>query len=174
MEQTIRTRPSAVWMILVGAVLAAASAVVFALQDELTLVGAATGTATLGVIVVRWSAAQMARPRATFVGSLLERAVDAAILGSLAWALLPRDPRAGVAALVALSGSFVAAYVRVKAAGLGFEVGAWPLAWPVAMAVLTLALLLGVVEAGLWAAAAISIAAAVTRSLEVARLQEPA
>lgn len=171
MEQTIHPRPSAVWTILVGAVLAAASASIFALLGELALAGAAIGIATLALLVAGWSARQLGDQRVSFAGSLIERAVDAAILGSLAWALLPA--RLGVAALVALSGSYVAAYVRVKAAGLGFEVHAWALAWPLAMAALTVGLVAGAVEAGLWGAAAISIAAALARSLEVARQREP-
>jgi len=172
MEQTIRPRPSAVWTILVGGALAATSAATFAVLDELALAGAATGIAALTLLVAGWSARQMGAPRVRFVGSLLERAVDAAILGSLAWALLPTRP--GVAALVALSGSYVAAYVRVKGEGLGFEVRAWALAWPLAMAALTVGLVAGAVEAGLWGAAAISIAAALARSLEVRGQGEPA
>jgi len=170
--ENIHPRPSAVWAILVGAVLAAASASIFALLGELALAGAATGIATLALVVAGWSARQLGDERVSFAGSLIERAVDAAILGSLAWALLPARP--GVAALVALSGSYVAAYVRVKAAGLGFEADAWGLAWPLAMAVLTVGLMAGAAEAGLWGAAAISIAAALARSLEVAGQREPA
>jgi len=171
MEQTIRPRPAAVWTILGGGALAAASAATFALLGELALAGAATGIAALALLVAGWSARQLGDERVSFAGSLIERAVDAAILGSLAWALLPA--RQGVAALVALSGSYVAAYVRVKAAGLGFEAGAWRLAWPMAMAVLTVGLMAGAAETGLWGAAAISIAAALARSLEVARQREP-
>ena len=172
MEQTFRPRPPAVWTILVGAVLAAAAASIFALLEELALAGAATGIATLALVVAGWAARQLGDQRVSFLGSLIERAADAAILGSLAWALLPA--RVGVAALVAVSGSYVAEYVRVKAAGLGFEVRAWRLAWPLSMAVLTVGLMAGAAEAGLWGAAAISIAAALARSLEVAGRREPA
>ncbi|HEX6207063.1 MAG TPA: hypothetical protein VF058_01770 [Actinomycetota bacterium] len=171
MEQTIRPRPSSVWTILVGAVLAAASSAVFVLVDELQMAGAAAAVAVLGVVVAGWSARESGEPRVGFAASMLERIVDAAILGAVAWSLLPE--RAGAAALVALAGSYVAAYLEVKASGLGFEAGAWGLAWPLAMVVLAAGLVAGEAELGLWGAAAISIAAALARSVQVARQREP-
>lgn len=171
MEQTVRPRAASVWTILAGAVLAAASAATFGLLDRLSLAGGATGIAALAVVVAGWSGRETRRPRVGFAVSMLERAVDAAILGALAWSLLPS--RAGVAALVALAASYVAAYVQVKAEGLGLDARAWALAWPAAMAVLAAGLAAGVPEAGLWGAAAISIAAALARSVRVARRREP-
>ena len=113
-----------------------------------------------------------AGPRASFAGSLLGRAAETAPLAALAWTLLPS--RAGVAAVVALAASFVASYVHVKGAGLGFSAPEHPALLPLRIGAVGAGLLTGWVEAGLWASVAGSAAAVAMAASAVAGQEEPA
>lgn len=166
-----RARPGAVLMFAAAAVLAAAAAAVLVVRGERVLAGAgvaATGAAlALADLLARGGAA-----RARFAAAIVQRAVDGAVYGALAWALMPAAPRAGAAALAALSTSYVAGYLRAKATGLGFEVGGSLSAQPLQLAAVAVGLFAGGVEAGLWVAAAIGVAATAARIREVAVAEE--
>lgn len=174
MEETTRARPAVVLVSLILAVAAAAVAAWAIVVGERGIAGVAAAAAGAGLLTADLSIRRSPVPRATFAGSLAERAVDAAILGALAWALLPDEPRAGVAAVVALSAACVATYVGAKATGLGFRVREPAVVQPLRIAPVAVGLLAGVVEAGLWASAAVSIAATVAGTVQVAGQEEPA
>lgn len=167
-------RPGAVVALLVLAVLAAGAAGGLILADLQVPAGVAVvvSAATLG------TASRLVRgrvtPRLRFALSVSVRVVEAVVLGSLAWALLPGSPRAGVAAVAALSAAAVAAYLRVKGAGLGFRTEEWAAFQPLRMAAVALALLTPLGEAALWAAAVIGVTEAAGHTVRLAGQGEPA
>lgn len=178
MQPTVETRPAAagsmrgVSLPIAGGLGAAGLAAFLVLAGERILAGLAVGVAG-GLLVLGVYRAEDARERLRFAASSAERAVDALVFGALAWELFPADARAGTAALVALSISFVADYVLVKANGLGFRLLASGLALPLRLLAVTVGLLAGEVEAGLWAAAGVATVSLLTRTRELGRQGEP-
>jgi hypothetical protein len=61
-------------------------------------------------------------PTDRMLDDLLDRAWDGAILSAIAWVARETDPSVAVAALAAVSLSFVAGYVRARGAALGYSV----------------------------------------------------
>lgn len=144
----------------------------------LVLVGANTGAglsvATMGVLVV--AAGRRSRhakaPRLLFVDSSIERVVEGVVLGAIAWERLSVEPRTAVAALVALGSGYVAGYLKARAGALGFRLEESMLDRGVRSAAIAVGLLAGLVEPGLWTAAAWSVVTATTRALDVAGQRE--
>jgi hypothetical protein len=174
MEETTPARPAAVLATLAPAVLAAGAGAWLVLVGEERWAGAATVLAGAAALAADVRIRRIGSARSTFAGSLAERAVDAVLLGALAWELMPTEPRAGVAALVALSAAFVATYVGAKATGLGFRIREPASLQPLRVAAVAAGLLAGAVEGGLWAAAAVSLGGLVAGSIQVAGQEEPA
>lgn len=166
-------RPWTVAALLSLAVLAAGGAAGLILLDAPGPAGVAVGIAAVALAAGGNLAARAGAPRLRLVASTSERAADAAVLGALAWVLLPGSPRAGAAAVTALSAAFVAAYLRVKGTGLGFRMAAWPPFQPLRLAAVALALLTPLVEAGLWGAAAVGVVEAGGQTARVAGQEEP-
>jgi hypothetical protein len=106
-------------------------------------------------------------PRVTLAFSLTERVVDALVFGSLAWELLGPVPEAGVAALIALSVSFVASYIRARARSLGYEMLESGLARPARMLAVAVGLFTSSIEGGLWAAVGIGLLSVLSRIREL-------
>lgn len=169
-----RTRPGAVLTILAVAALAAAAAAILAISGEDIFAGVAVATSGTALVLGDLRARKRHLPRLVFASSIVERAIDGAVFGALAWALMPAAPRAGAAALAALSTSYVATYIRVKATGLGFDVQEPLLMQPLRMASVAIGLLAGGVEAGLWGAVAVGAAGMVARGRQVAVRRETA
>lgn len=130
---------------------------------------AAAGGALL--LSARWSRSS---GRLAFAGAAVERLADAAMLGSIAWVALSDRPVVAAAALVALSSSYLASYLRSKAEGLGFSVQDRR---PVRLAgwgVVALGLVIPpALVAALWAAAGLWLVVVVMEVRDVALEGEP-
>jgi hypothetical protein len=147
----------------------------------LVVLGRSLAAGILGAVAVGASilagmwARDAGEPRLVFADHAVERVVEAALFGSMAWAAVPEEPWMAGAALSALVASYLASYLTAKATGLGFEVrerlpyrSVRPL-----LAVLGL-LVPRVVAVALWAATAISLEPVVRHGSSVARQREPA
>lgn len=168
-----RIRPATVLTLHLSAVAVAAVAAFLILDDRSTVAGVAALISGTALVTAGIALTDLDAPRLTFVDAAAERAVDAALFAALAWALLPEEPRAGVAAIVAVSASYVASYVRARATSLGFVLGRAGAARVLRLLAVIVGLLAGEVEGGLWAAAAVALWVAVARSLAVRRMEEP-
>lgn len=174
-EATVRrdrdARASVVVLVLFLAVAGASLAAVLIVNEEPTLGGLATATAAITMLLGASWAWDTGAPRLLFADSAAERVVDALLLGAVAWAALPEEPRLGAAALVAMVASYLASYLRARAAGLGFRVEESMAERGSRTGLFALGLVLGWVEAGVWAWAALSCVAAVRRTRGVAGQQ---
>jgi hypothetical protein len=146
---------------------------------SLVIVGRTLAAGLLGAVAVGASivAGLWARDdaRLVFADHTVERLVEAALFGSVAWSAVPEEPWVAGAALSALVASYLASYLTAKAAGLGFEIrerlpyrSVRPL---LAVAGLVVPRLL---TPALWAATAISLEPVIRHGLSVARQREPA
>lgn len=169
-----RTRPGAVLAILVAAAAAAGAAAYLTLITEPRAAGIAVAVAGAALILGDLRSREGGQPRLLFASSVAERVVDGTVFGALAWALMPAEPRAGAAALAALSAAYVATYIRAKATGLGFDVEEPRFLQPLRMGAVATGLLTGAVEPGLWAATAVGVGGVVARTVEVAMRRETA
>jgi hypothetical protein len=116
-------------------------------------------------------AAETSDARLRFADSVAERIVDAVILGTLAWVAFPEEPEVATAALAALVTSYLASYLRARAAGLGFRVEETLLQRPARLIFVALGILDRALGA-LWVATAISLQAIIVRAVAVARQKE--
>ena len=93
--------------------------------------------------------------RGAFLDSVVDRLSDAAVLVGVVWLAAERDqPRVAVLATVGLTLSMVVPYVKARAQSLGFDCDVGVAERPERVLVLGMALLLGLVEPGLWVLAA--------------------
>jgi len=137
--------------------------------------GGVSATAAVGASILAGLAARRSgAARLVFADHAVERLLEAALFGSVAWAAVPEEPWTAGAAVTALVASYVASYMSAKAIGLGFALherlpyrSVRPL-----LAVLGL-LFPAVLDVALWAAAAISLEPVVRHGLSVARQKEP-
>lgn len=137
--------------------------------------GGATAAGAVGASIVAGLAARRSgAARLVFADHAVERVLEAALFGSVAWAAVPEDSWTAAAAVVALIASYLASYLSAKAIGLGFAVrervpyrSARPL-----LAVVGL-LFPGILDPALWSAALISLEPVVRHGLSVARQKEP-
>jgi hypothetical protein len=167
-------RSGAVLALLSLALLAAAAAATLILAERDVPAGVAVVVAGTALATASQLVRGRLAPRRRFSISVSARLVDAGILGTLAWALLPGSPRAAAAAVTALSAAAVAAYLRVKGAGLGFRTRELTAVQPIRLAAVAVALLTPAGEAALWAAAAVGIAEAAGQAVGLAAQGEPA
>lgn len=178
MEQTAsvrpRPRPTATVSSVAVASAAGGAATYLVVAGALRLAGVLAAAAGAAFVAADRLGAAEGPGRAGFAGAVAERVVDAALLGALTWEVLPGEPRAGAAALLALSASYLSSYVATKAEGLGFAVEPSPGARPLRALALSLGLVTGGVEAGLWAASAVSLTEAAAGWLDVAAGEEGA
>lgn len=133
------------------------------------------GAAAVGASILAGLWARGAgEPRLVFADHAVERLVEAALFGSIAWAAVP-EPWVAAAALSALVASYLASYLTAKAIGLGFEVRE-RLPYRSVRPLLAVVGLLAPRFLGpaLWAAALISLDPVVRHGLSVARQREPA
>jgi hypothetical protein len=137
--------------------------------------GALGGVAVAASILAGLWARDSGRPRLVFADHAVERLVEAALFGSVAWAAVPEEPWVAGAALSALVASYLVSYLTAKAAGLGFRLrerlpyrSVRPL---LAVAGLFVPALL---PWALWAATAISLEPLFRHGRSVARQGEPA
>jgi hypothetical protein len=154
------------------AVLAAVvSAVLIAVDERIGgFVGALVSGSALLLSGVK--VAETGDARLRFADSLAERAVDAVILGTVAWVAFPEKPSVAAAALAALVISYLASYLRARAVGLGFRVEETLLLRPARMAFVALGILEASALGALWVATVISLQAIIVRAAAVARQKE--
>lgn len=100
---------------------------------------------------------------------LFDRVWDAFVLGSVVWVSYADDAAVAVGGLVALSASFLSSYVRARGAALGYSVEESHVARGARYAVIVIGIAMGYLGAGVWAAAVVSVLAAVVRTGQVAR-----
>ena len=107
-------------------------------------------------------------PTDRMLDELLDRAWDAAVLGSIAWAA--RDTSAAIAAgaVVALCVSFLSSYVRARGAALGYSVEESHITRGFRYALIVIGLSFGILGLMVWLAAATAGLAAMVRTSQVA------
>ncbi|HEX2031540.1 MAG TPA: hypothetical protein VHL78_09085 [Actinomycetota bacterium] len=159
--------------------LIAAAAVLAALAAALILVGretpAGVGVAGAGALLILAGirAREAKSARLAFADASLERAVDAVILGAVAWAEIGARPLVSAAALVALGASYLAAYLRAKSSGLGFPLGDSLIVRSVRWTIVALGLVFpSLLQLALWVSAAVSVQLIVRHASAVARVPE--
>jgi CDP-diacylglycerol--glycerol-3-phosphate 3-phosphatidyltransferase len=100
---------------------------------------------------------------------LLDRVLDGAVLGAIAWAEHEARPAEAVGALVALGASYLSSYVRARAASLGYDVQESTVTRGARYALIAVGLGFGWLGWSLWAAAALAVLASMIRSIQVAK-----
>jgi hypothetical protein len=100
---------------------------------------------------------------------LLDRTWDALVLGSILWVSRAEAPAVAAGALVALCASFLSSYVRARGAALGYSVEESHVARGLRYALTVSGLLFGWIGPAVWAAASLSVVAALVRTGQVAR-----
>ena len=172
---SLRPRPRAVPPLLAIASAAAGGGATLVITGRLLPAGLLGAAAVGASILAGLGARDSGEPRLVFADHAVERLVEAALFGSVAWSTVPGEPWVAAAALSALIASYLASYLTAKATGLGFEVrerlpyrSVRPL---LAVAGLLVPRLLG---AALWAAAAISLEPVLRHGRSVARQRDPA
>jgi hypothetical protein len=168
------TYSRAAWLALIAAVAQIAAATWSILsRDDGALAGAAVAGAGVALLIggalARRSPSAGWLRRWWFVESVIDRAFDGALLGSIAWTAREADPAVCAGALVALGAGFLGSYVHARGSALGYEVED---GWPTRLlryALLAAGLLLGGLSWAIWAVAAVSIMATAIRTSQVAR-----
>jgi hypothetical protein len=168
------TYARAAWLALIAAVVAIAAATWSILShEEPALAGAAVAGAGVALLVggalARRSPGAGWLRRWWFIESAIDRAFDGALLGSIAWTAREADPAVCAAALVALGAGFLGSYVHARGAALGYEVEDGWLTRLLRYGLLAAGLLLDELSWAVWAVAAVSIAAIVVRTSQVAK-----
>jgi phosphatidylglycerophosphate synthase len=103
------------------------------------------------------------------VDSFTDRAFDGCVLAAIAWASRRPDPATSVAAVVALGGSFLAAYVRARGASLGYDVEESVVTRGLRYGLVCVGLLAGWLDWTLWVLATLMLLAAGVRASQVAK-----
>jgi hypothetical protein len=107
-------------LLLAVAVAAASSAVALVLAGEGRIAGLPLAVAAGALFATRFGVG--VSPRLVLLEAVTERALEAAVLGAIAWVALPEEAPLAVGATVALGVSYLAAYFRSRSLGLGFRV----------------------------------------------------
>lgn len=156
------------------AILAVATAAV-ALATWLVLahrpVWAGVATAAAGALSVAGGylvrAGGTARERV--MDSVVDRLLDGAVFGSIAWVTRDVAPATSAGALVAMGSGFLGSYVRARGTSLGYGVEESPLVRALRYGLLALGLLADWLGWTVWAAAGVSLIAAGVRASRVAK-----
>jgi hypothetical protein len=158
-------------MVLIGlAVGCAGLAAALVLIDRFAPAGALTAAGGGLVILAGVRAREAGSARLAFADATVERAIDAGILAAVAWTALPSRPLLAAAALVAMGSSYLAAYLRAKATGLGFPLEDSLIVRALRWGILALGLAISfLLPFALWAAAVVSVQLVLRHSLSVAR-----
>ncbi len=126
---------------------------------------AAGATLVISAVLVRRSGRLLDR----VVGSLGDRAFDAGVFGSLAWAFRWEDAATSAAALVAVAAGSVSAYIRARGQSLGYQLEESPGYRTLRYGLVSVGLLAGLATAGVIAAAGLAIVTALLRASQVAK-----
>jgi hypothetical protein len=103
------------------------------------------------------------------LGELLDRAWDGAVFGTIAWVERIAEPHVAAGALVALCASFLSSYVRARGAALLYSVEESHITRGVRYALVSYGLLVAALGWTVWAAAGVSVLAALVRTSQVAQ-----
>lgn len=164
-------RPGPFFLLLAILLVGAGAGAGLVLMRETGWAAGAVGLAGGAVVGAhRWA---REAPRLVLLAGLAERVLDAVVLGAIAWVAVPEHFGVATAAVLALGTSYLAAYLRVRASGLGFPVVEPPLfrlARPLLVAVGLLADLLLV---SLWAVSAISVGILIREVAQLDRQRAP-
>jgi hypothetical protein len=170
MDRSKLERPGVGYMLLALILVAAGTAAALILAGWFPLGGLATAVCAGAVIASGRRAKYTGERRIAFADSAAERAADAVILGSVAWATVQETPAAAIAALAALVLGYLAQYIRAKASGLGFPIEESLMARTLRVVLIVVGLAwtpaLGLV---LWLASGVSLFSVVRESLQVKR-----
>jgi hypothetical protein len=107
-------------------------------------------------------------PTDRVLDELLDRAWDAAVLGSIAWAARGTRPSVAAGALVALCLSFLSAYVRARGAALAYSVEESHVTRGIRYALVIAGLGFGWLGWTVWVSAGVAALAAFVRTAQVA------
>jgi len=135
---------------------------------EIAAAAAATGAALLLVGSHRANHGA-GGPVDRMLGELLDRAWDGVVLGPIAWVARTSEPAVAAGALVALCGSFLSSYVRARGAALQYSVEESHVTRGIRYALVTAGLAFDQLGWTVWAAAAVSLLAALVRTGQVAK-----
>ena len=165
--------PAVPWLLAVTVAAAAGAAGLVVLSRPLA--GGVAGLVAVVAFFLAGVAAKRSGARLVFADHAVERLLEAALFGSIAWVAIPDEVWTAAAALSALITSYLASYLSAKAIGLGFELrervpyrSARPLVAVVGL------LVPEILDVALWAAAVISLEPVVRHGASVARQREPA
>jgi hypothetical protein len=100
---------------------------------------------------------------------LLDRLWDGMILASIAWVARGSSPHVAVAALAAISASFISSYVRARGASLGYTIEESHVVRGIRYALIVAGLGLGWLGWTVWATFGISVLAVLVRTSQVAK-----
>jgi hypothetical protein len=157
-------------LLLAVAVAASSSAVALVLAGEGRVAGLAL--ALSGGVLLASGVGTSLSPRLLLLEAVTERALEAAVLGAIAWVGLPEMPRLTGAAVTAMGAAYLAAYLRVRGMGLGFRVTV-PAAFRTGpLFLVALGLVAGKVEVALWAVVVLSVSVLAVEVAELARQRE--
>ncbi len=170
MDRSRLERPAVGYTLLALILAAAGAASTMILAGWFPLGGLATAVCASAVIASGRRAKYTGERRIAFADSAAERAADAVILGSVAWATVEETPAAAIGALAALVLGYLAQYTRAKASGLGFPIEESLIARTLRVVLIVVGLAwtpaLGL---ALWLASGVSLFSVVRESLEVRR-----
>jgi hypothetical protein len=108
-------------------------------------------------------------PTDRMLDELLDRAWDGTVLAAIAWVAREPAPRVAVGAIVALSASYLSAYVRARGASLAYSVEESHVTRGIRYGLVAAGLLFGWLWWTIWATALLSATAAAVRTTQVAR-----
>jgi len=155
--------------LLMGAALAGVAAW-FIVTGDTVLGGAFAGAAAVLLLVGGHRANHgEGGPVDRMLTELFDRTWDALVLGSILWETHGTEPEVAAGALVALCASFLSSYVRARGAALGYSVEESHVARGLRYALIVAGLSFGWLGPGVWAAATLSVLAALVRTGQVAR-----
>ena len=168
-----RFRAAAIlWLIAAAALLAALAAALILVGQEPPAGLAVAGAGAL-LILAGIRAREAKSARLAFADASLERAVDAVILGAVAWAEIEGRPLVSAAAVIALGASYLAAYLRAKSSGLGFPLGDSLIVRSLRWTIVALGLVFpSLLQLAMWASALVSLQLVVRHATAVARIPE--
>ena len=142
----------------------------FVIDSDLTAGGACAAAAGAVLLLGTHRANHGAGgPVDRMLGELLDRAWDGIVFGTIAWVERSAEPHVAVGALVALCASFLSSYVRARGAALLYSVEESHVTRGVRYALVSYGLLAQALEWTVWAAAGVSVLAALVRTSQVAQ-----
>jgi hypothetical protein len=137
------------------------------LDDRAAEAGAAASAAGALLLVAAAGARRVGSEPERAVGAIADRAFDALVLSGVAWVARVEDPVVSAGALVALTASSLAAYIRAKSASLGYEVEESLVTRGLRYGLVGVGLLTGGLAWATWATAGVAALSSLVRTSQV-------